>query len=762
MSASQITTVTAEMIQAYKENFAKTESLERYLSNAKRDFSNLKNLKRTVDKVEPEIKKLKTTTKIVDALKRGAFKEINPSWGTRFAAFIGVLNAGFTTFLVKKNEEIQELNIQSQKATEAGVADAFTRTINNSILIRGLNTRVKDVELSDQRTRDRVYGLEQQNITINDGIEIAAQKANDALYEARQGRVIVEQKINDNLYEAREGKKKTDANLETYRSDLTKLRDDFSKYLRSIGDGAKNSLQDTVSTIQKNLNTTNATVAEQGRLLIGVQTTIKDIQSTVTGFPKAITDLRDSIIKLTNDRIKPIELAQKAQDTVNKSFVERKELTGITTSLKATYDLSFEAQAAKFNEANRKLQGDINTIKSVTVSSDFKSGTADLTKQVTQLKTDIGNVKTDIDTTKADIKKIDTKLKEQERVNQEGNRKLDQLFPLVSGLPLVVGRAEQNIINKMPTPAQMSDAAASGVCRTAQPGGCMSNALQNTSNDIKTNNNNNAGSILDAVNTGANAALLAGQQTILARLGAQVPGGISGFMNRIVKNQWVDRAINLVTMTAAVHNVVMLSDAATTTFFGILDNVLAIPALIVDPNAETIDTKQAFGGVVDGFFKSIFGVTEWAQIKARWNTVNRIYQAGANGINEVRSIGGNIIGAVEQTARLTGKGFNAMQDEGLLSESNWDYSPENLKLKGGLFAKFGKLADGINIATEGLEAIESITSEIRSAVDSANQIKENAKEVDDGLKELFTQSKTQREAEVEALPAKSYSWEDLI
>lgn len=375
------------------------------------------------------------------------------------------------------------------------------------------------------------------------------------------------------------------------------------------------------------------------------------------------------------------------------------------------------------------------------------------------LKADIQQIDKGVDLTKADIAKIDTNLREQAKVNEQALPKLDQILGI---LPLIPARAANAIRPDIPTIPQIETAAATGTCRTTQPGGCMNKALKDNAADITNNNNTNAANILDAVNTGANAALLAGQQTILKRLGDQVPGGISGFMTRIVRNQWVDRAINLITMTAAVHNVMMLSDQAATTFFSILDNVLAVPALIIDPNAETIDTKQAFGGVIDGFFKNIFGVSEWAEIKTRWQTANRIYQAAANGANEVRSIGGNIISAVEQTAQLTGKGFNAMQDEGLLSESNWDYSPETLNLKGGLFAKFGKLANGISIATEGLEAIESITSEIRSAVDSANQIKENAKEVDDGLKELIGASKAKREEEVEALPPKTYSWEDLI
>jgi ABC-type dipeptide/oligopeptide/nickel transport system ATPase component len=233
-------------------------------------------------------------------------------------------------------------------------------------------------------------------------------------------------------------------------------------------------------------------------------------------------------------------------------------------------------------------------------------------------------------------------------------------------------------------------------------------------------------------------------------------------MDRIVKNQWVDRIMSLVTMSAAVHNVLMLSNEAADTFFNILDNVIAIPQLIIDPNADTIDSRTVFNTTVESFFKTMFGVEQWAEIKTRWGAANRIYQAAANSLNEVRNIGGNIITAIEQTGELTGKGFNALQNDGLLSELNWNTAPEELNLKGGLYAKLDKLANGISVVTTGLQAIESITGEVRSAVDSANQIKTNATEIKTALSDLTAQKTGERDAEIEQLPALDFDYLDLI
>lgn len=668
-----------------------------------------------------------------------------------------------------------------------------------------------------KQSNDALYETRQGKTILESKIAESKKQSNDALYETRANKQKLEGEITGIRTSFEAKIQQVNAQISRFNSNVS---DTFQRSVNATISKIQSDLAATKAQVnairpQTDTNSITANAVAAARALVApLQAQIFQIGGVVLGVQaqasqipilgNAVSNLANSVsnanttanLALAEAKNKGVPnlapIQQQLDDKFNRFVADNNKALNIRDLQQSNLSKEFDTKLADFNRQsnltadqrfnefkkdNDKALG-IRDLQQSNLSKEFDAKIADFTRQsnltadqrfdefqrtnkesLGLIKKDLQQTTKEVESNKITITKIDTKLGEQAKVNEEALPKLDQILGI---LPLIPARAADAIRPSIPTIPQIETAAATGTCRTTQPGGCMNKALKDNAADITNNNNTNAANILDAVNTGANAALLTGQQTILSRLGDQVPGGISGFMNRIVKNQWVDRAINLVTMTAAVHNVVMLSDQAATTFFGILDNVLAIPALIVDPNAETIDTKQAFGGLVDGFFKNIFGVTEWAEIKKRWQTANRIYQAAANGANEIRSIGGNIISAVEQTAKLTGKGFNALQDEGLISESNWDYSPENLKLKGGLFAKFGKLADGINIATEGLEAIESITSEIRSAVDSANEIKENAKEVDDGLKELFNQSKTKRDEEIEQITIPSFSEIDFL
>ncbi|MBD2503130.1 hypothetical protein [Anabaena azotica] len=422
-------------------------------------------------------------------------------------------------------------------------------------------------------------------------------------------------------------------------------------------------------------------------------------------------------------------------------------------------------QSALSQEFDRKLEdfkrlstADANTRFNEFVAQNQRdlSGTNNRVEVLAQAVPQINNR---VNSVAGAIPGIQAQQRENERLNKEGLNKLDQL---ISAVPSVPAATAALITPAIPTLPRIREAAASGVCQTTRSGGCLSNALGLQTGNILNGVRNNLGSVLDGVNTGANAAQLILLQRIDGKLGAQVPGGLSRLTTQITQNQAINQIANLVTMAAAIHNCIQLSDNVSQTFFSILDNIFAIPSLIVNPEGETVDTQEVFNGAIENVMKSVFGVAEWAEIKAKWQSYNRIYQAATNSLNEIRSIGSSLNDAISTTATLTGRGFNALQNEGLIGEDNWNPTPETLRLKGGIFGKMGKLADGITVVGETLEAIESITSEIRSAVESANQIKQNTSEMEAEVKKLLGEETKKRDEEIEALPAKSFSWEDLI
>ena len=793
--------------------FKKLSRAAQFFREGYYSLEDIKQIKDQGNKVKDVANAAKQSTTKLEKINKLLFKKVpggEEGAASRAGAILGILSLIGLTLLLKLQEEMLKGVFDNFDVINRSAEKTLTLISGINNKVKAANEKIKKFERELKVNAEDYRRLNKQQGTFGKTITEAKKQANDALYETREGRKIVEGKIteakkqsNDALYETRKGReileKKIDANLsetagvkKRFESQYNELKSSFDKYIGNLNTGFQSKIETAIRDVQKSLELVKIT-SQKTQEQVSLQKKAIDAASQFTKILPASLNtgfkaIQDTTKKVLEANIAPIRKSTErwgvtiTPATITPATVTVSESGGLTVTpstggvSQVTYaDFSSSDIAREINQKEEQqdnqiagLGGGLAALANGVTAAQSTANTAlreaqikgtSFVPEITALKGDIDKLKVDIKVTTTDLTKVDTKLKEQEKVNQQALPKLDQIVGL---LGLIPARSANAIRPDIPTIPQIETAAATGTCRTTQPGGCMSKALKDNAADITKANDSNASKILDRLNLGANAAEYALLKTIDKKLGDQVLGGISGFMNRITKNQWIDRSISLVTMAAAVHNVVMLSDQAATTFFSILDNVLAIPALIIDPNADTIDTKQAFGGLVDNFFKNIFGVSQWAEIKAKWATANRIYQAAANAANEVRSIGGNIISAVEQTAQLTGKGFNAMQDEGLLSEANWDYSPERLKLKGGLFAKFGKLADGITIATEGLEAIESITSEVRSAVDSANQIKENAKEVDDGVKELFNQSKTKREEEVEALPPKTYSWEDLI
>ncbi|MBD2569694.1 hypothetical protein [Anabaena lutea] len=93
-----------------------------------------------------------------------------------------------------------------QKAQES-FNNSLAKDLSKALTQITINrSKIKQLELSDQRTRDRAYALEKQIPSIK-------KDANDALYETRKGREILEGKIseskkqaNDALYEVRAGR----------------------------------------------------------------------------------------------------------------------------------------------------------------------------------------------------------------------------------------------------------------------------------------------------------------------------------------------------------------------------------------------------------------------------------------------------------------------------------------------------------------------------------------------------------------------------
>lgn len=724
MSAEDIVKMTREAKDAARRLYAANESLGKYLHTAKAaklDLSNLKNLARTVEDSKPDLSNLKNLkrtvdntnkkildiSKITDALKRGDFKRINSSWGSRFSSFLAILNAGATTLLIKKNEEIQEANIETQRLTEADLQTTFTRTLNNSAQIKTLQKTTQQLKQSDQKTRDRVYGIEKQQVTIN-------QKANDALYETRKGREIVETKI------AKQA------------SDIATIKAQISKTLSGINENFQKSVNTTITNLQKSLQQANGEIQKannqisiQSKIVTELQSGVKSIQNSVTNIPKTIDtkieDLKQFTIKLINGKTQPVEIEQKSikQDLqqIKSNGITKTEIEATNASLRKTYEQSFESQAQQWQKEIQKQNDEFwNKKVSVTLTSTTKT-TATNAEKIADLEKEIKNNKSDLD-------KLNTRLGDQEKVNKDALPKLDQILGF---LPLIPAKTANFITPSIPTKADLEQAAAVGTCRTTQPGGCSRKMMDDAVNNINQNANKNKNDLLDKFNAGANSAELVLLNTINTKLGPQLPGGVSTFLvdfftkfNKVAKWLHLDRVLNVLIWWQTLHNAYMLSANLGQTLTSAISNVLAAVG-IKDAEGSPLDIGEILGGQFDALAKSVIGESEWGSIKAEYKKWNRIYQAAANLMNSIQSIGYSILSALEVVGSWVALIGNGLRKWGEMGETayRWMNPTPNFQNK-----FFTALENTENVVSQ----IDVVASEVLSVQETVTQIGQQKQE----------------------------------
>ncbi|WP_029638768.1 hypothetical protein [[Scytonema hofmanni] UTEX B 1581] len=246
-----------------------------------------------------------------------------------------------------------------------------------------------------------------------------------------------------------------------------------------------------------------------------------------------------------------------------------------------------------------------------------------LIKSVNNLRTDLEQVKVNETKIGADIGHLTTKIKEQEKVNQQAIPKLDQILGI---LPFIPARAADAIRPSIATIPQIEQAAATGTCRTLQPGGCGAKALNDLGNGVNQNTNNQSNNLFDKLNAGANAAQLALLKIIDNKLGKQIAGGISGKLVDGFKWLQLDRVLGVLTFAATVQNHLMLSNDIGQTLIGAFTNVLNFLGL-KDDQGKIFDVTEIINSSVETFVKSIVGAENYATISVAWAKANRIYQA---------------------------------------------------------------------------------------------------------------------------------------
>jgi hypothetical protein len=760
--------------------------------------------------------------------------------GSNLAAigsFIGAL-ALFTA-----QTKLTEFQQYAQDNTNTKYATDLSKTLTLlgllSSRLKNTKKKIDNFELQDQRTRDRLYGLEKQIVPVRENannalyevragrnilegkISDAKQQSNDALYEVRAGRDILEGKIgearklgNDALYETR-------ANTATFKQQIAALQGDVSKYLSGVNGNFQNTVNATITQLktsiadaQSQAKAAKESVSLQSKLIAEINSKIATInnlkfpsvseianqiapgllsqldtlklinqaqfdalrvndsvlaggisnlaandkalaadinrvdkKSVVPDFSPIQRQLDEKFNALVQQNKKDLKIRDLSQSNLSKEF--DKKIADFTRLSNLTNEQRFQ----EFQQQNNKDLGvrdlnlsnlskefdkkiaDFTRLSNLTNEQRFdkfqKQNIADLSKSKEadkRLGADISGLKSDLTGIESDLDKLGTKIKEREAVDRKVEKKIDQMLPLLSGIPLIPGRVSDAIRPSMPTLPQINNEVGKAVCQSFTVG-CGRRSLNSQTEDINNAANANKNDLLNRLNTGANAAQLALLGRIDGKLGAQIPGGIGGKLVAGFKWLQLDRALNILTFAATVHNAAMLSNDIIQTLVGALTNVLTL-IIPKDDAGNTFNISEAINTTVANVVKGIVGEENYTNLTAGWAKANRIYQATTNVLNSFMSLTQTVLQAAEMIAAYTGKIGNALRKGGVVLENAYGHMNPQPKFNRvtQTLENFQQVASTVQMVTQvPLDFVNATTELTTSATEFVKAVKEDDK-----------------------------------
>lgn len=291
------------------------------------------------------------------------------------------------------------------------------------------------------------------------------------------------------------------------------------------------------------------------------------------------------------------------------------------------------------------------------------------------------------------------------------------------------------------TPDALRDASKQGSCDAFAPTGCNADIRENAKKAAQKADDNNK--ILEALKnllSGFNFALI--QQTwqntltINSKLGAAMPGGLSGALGRLSRSLGIDRVFSLINFAANLHNASMLSASLKVTLLETISSILNATGLLQTSEGENVDLNAVFNGKAEEFVVSLIGVDAWASMKLSWRKYSSIYRAATNSLNAVSSMFNSIGNALETTAEHTGKIGNAIRAAGLVRENAYNFMAEKVNVK---TSKFMTFESKVGSVTQVLETVNEIAQNI---VEGQQQYTEAVKATEEFKEELASAEKS--------------------
>jgi hypothetical protein len=347
---------------------------------------------------------------------------------------------------------------------------------------------------------------------------------------------------------------------------------------------------------------------------------------------------------------------------------------------------------------------------------------------------------------------------------EELYKKIDKISDENQAILLLLPLIPQLLRENAPGTSNFQDGVERAMCNTAQKGGCMRNAMD------ESNASSGNGPKLDSINTAINALDLSLLAVIDKKLGPQIsPNGISGklidtfdklkdFADKSWKALGLDRVVSLLTLAVTIHNAAMLSRSLAETLVETAELVIQaaqnlIPGFLTNPDGKPfeVDLKEIFSKKIEDFLKATLGKDNYYQAKANWIRANRILTATSNILSAMHGMFDATINGLNTIGSWVALGFNGIQREGLVSDKTWPWMSEQPRFQNKALNKFTQKLEDTEQATDSIQQIAgsaiTFVSESKEATEAATELTKALKA--DSDKMAKEEEKKDKEAEDE-------------
>jgi hypothetical protein len=325
--------------------------------------------------------------------------------------------------------------------------------------------------------------------------------------------------------------------------------------------------------------------------------------------------------------------------------------------------------------------------------------------------------------------------------------KEEEILTSIAKLSAAVLVMPTSIANSQTFRAAATSAAAAGACQSSKPGGCNGGSADQISKleGLMGGLSTAYGALNNALLNTMNGTL----NIVNSKLGSQITGGLSKWTTNIAEVANRSQILNIFTWIGVMHNAYFLSNSLTQTLFSAVSNSLAalgIKDTSTDPAGTPFNVGKLVGEWTDAYFKSIFGVAQVEGMKAEWKKYSRIYQAAAQLMYSVQSIGQSMLGALEVVGSQVAKIGNAMQKFRLVGEKAYSWMNPQPFFQNRFFTALTKTQEIVS-------QVDQVSSTVLSTQESIAQMGKNKDDLIKSMNESPNSEKGQATPEASLVKA---------